>query len=315
MEKKEILSEKEVYKNQMSKALSTIKSVTERDLQLMRWIGTNGLASFKQIWMVFWPVATERTCRERLALLEKNGLIEQHYVQTSRMRDEQIFTLTNLAATHYFDAALRKRLMVGLPSRAELKQQLMAQDARIVLEGLAASVGKRIVRWQNERELRRETAFFKREESNSTRRIGLNMADIADARIFIGEAGTTVSSSYAFNTAESGERPATTILPAFNTRLTRLAISSKNGPGNFLSHPEVHAGPDLLASLTNFLTLNLEIDGDYFGQMLKTKIHEINRGNHPTIWITTPKRAERIEEEINGVGASKIWLLSIDPFI
>lgn len=290
----------------MEKALSRVKIVTERDRLLMRWIGTNGVASLKQLQTVFWPEATERTCRERLVLIEKGGLIETHYVETSRKRGEQVFTLTNRAATEYFEAVIRKRLIVGLPPRAELKQQLMAQDTRIVLDQLLALYGKRITKWQNERELRREAAFIKWKPGSPAGRGKFNDVAVADARILLGEAEANAGCAGRSGGASNSSQPQHAEI--------RLAYSLGQGQASANS-PQLYSVSNLLLNLDNFQSLNIEIDGEYFGQMLKTKIHQINRGNQPTLWVTTPKRAARIEEEISQVGPSSIWLMVVEPFL
>ncbi len=176
----------------MPEHLSKAKTVTDRDRRLLHWIGTNGVASFKQLHTVFWPTANERTCRERLVQLEKAGWIERHYVHTSRKRGEQVYTLTRRCATEHFEAATRKRLMIGLPATSELKQQLTAQDTRIVLDRMLAAQGKQVVNWLNERELRSEAAYLKRKTGS---RAWGGLAGVADARVFIGSTGTLRSAS------------------------------------------------------------------------------------------------------------------------
>lgn len=44
---------------------------------------------------------------------------------------------------------------------------------------------------------------------------------------------------------------------------------------------------------------NIEVDGAYYGKMLRNKIAGIARGGIYTIWVTTPNRASRISDEIN----------------
>jgi hypothetical protein len=54
--------------------------------------------------------------------------------------------------------------------------------------------------------------------------------------------------------------------------------------------------------------LNIEVDGAYYGKALRNKIGGIVRAGIPTLWVTTPNRAERITREIGqaGVGAESL---------
>jgi len=297
--------------------------VTERDRLLMQWIGTNGLASLKQLQIVFWPEATERTCRERLFLLEKSGLIERHYVQTSRKWGEQVFTLTEQAAVKYFDSTMRKRLMIGLPTHAKVKQQLTAQETRIVLERLLRPFGKRIVCWQNERELHSEAAMLKR--NPGSRAFG-GLADVADARAFIGISPIVPPQQTAILPEKENEREATTRLapgPGLPANNSHAATFNNGGPDHTKPTPEkfenalfrflAAPGPKLVG----VQRIDIEIDGQYWGQMLKNKITKLGRTSQPTLWVTNSVRAERIQNEIDRSesGAANVWILVVDPFL
>lgn len=277
----------------------------------MRWIGTNGIASFKQIQTVFWPDATERTCQERLVLLEKSSFIERHYVQTSRKRGELVFTLTNQAAIEHFEAALRKRLMIGLPTHAKVKQQLIAQETWIALEKMLAPYGKRIANWQNEKELRSEAAFLKRK--TGSRAFG-GLADVADARVFIGVAKVTPGQAFAM----SEVKPAPTPIPV--PIFDNCALDAGSGQAlptsnNLCPAPFCRLNTSTTAQIAGIERIDIEIDGQYYGQMLKTKVSKIASGNQPTLWVTTSQRAERIKSEIDKTGALNIWMLVVDPLL
>lgn len=268
------------------------KTVTERDLRLMRWIGTNGIASFKQLHNVFWTTAKERTCQERLIQLEKAGWIERHYVHTSRKRGEQVYTLTRQGANQHFEAATRRRLMVGLPARAELKQQLTAQDTRIALERTLAAKGKRVVDWMNERELRSEAAYSKRKAGSRT---WGSLAEVADARIFIsGITGSAVTNE--------GLKP-----PHGETR-----GRTGNSPNNSNSLLPVNSQDSADEAIQS---VDIEIDGQYYGQMLRNKISTLARRNQPTIWVTKTGRVGRIESEIRQAGATNIGVMVVDELV
>jgi hypothetical protein len=45
--------------------------------------------------------------------------------------------------------------------------------------------------------------------------------------------------------------------------------------------------------------VEIEVDGEYYGKMLKSKIDRFAASNKPTIWVTTPDRAEMITNKIS----------------
>ena len=58
---------------------------------------------------------------------------------------------------------------------------------------------------------------------------------------------------------------------------------------------------------------DIEVDGQYFGQMLKDKIANYARLGRPTIWVTRGAgRAARIEQEIAEAHADNIQILVLD---
>ncbi len=55
----------------------------------------------------------------------------------------------------------------------------------------------------------------------------------------------------------------------------------------------------------------VEVDGQYYGKMLRQKIAGITRAGRSTLWVTTPDRANRISREISQAGAGSIIELMI----
>lgn len=151
-------------------------TLTERDRQLLRFVGENGLASFDQLSRKFWHNALPRTCRERLYRLERCGWLEARRVDQRRPA-ELVFVLTHLGANR-FSALERKQLMVGLPASHEICQQLLAQEARLFLEAKLRTEGGRLLSWQNEHVLRSEA--HQRNKPNGSN-FGGAWAGIADA--------------------------------------------------------------------------------------------------------------------------------------
>lgn len=130
------------------------KILTERDNAILRWVGENGVGTLSQICTLFWPDAKPQTALDRL-----HQLVKAHWLDV-QMHDirrhgapEHFFTLTKTGAAH-FDPAIRNGLMIGLPTRPELPQQLFLGDVRIALMRQLAVEDKQIVGWRNERQLR-----------------------------------------------------------------------------------------------------------------------------------------------------------------
>lgn len=51
---------------------------------------------------------------------------------------------------------------------------------------------------------------------------------------------------------------------------------------------------------------NIEVDGAYYGKVLRQKIAGIVRAGISTTWVTTPNRAARIHQEISQAGADSL---------
>ncbi len=131
------------------------KVVTERDQELMRFIGQGGVATLDQLHRRHWPNAQVQTARDRLSQLEKAGWIRAQPVSAGGQGNEIAFTLTRKGAA-LFPKSEAERFYIGLPSVSELKQQLRGQDARIQLERYLVQRGERLLYWKSEREIRSE---------------------------------------------------------------------------------------------------------------------------------------------------------------
>lgn len=225
----------------MSKNPQQAKVVTQRDLEIMRLLGTDGISSFKVIHERFWPGAKERTCRERLIQLEKAGLIESHYIDPRGEKNVLVFNLTHKGARDNFSPVERRFMITKLPAFNEVHQQLLAQQARFRLVERLEAQGLKLAGWLNERELHSQARLKLRPGSKAWGRI----AGIADAQAEIVDPST-------------GE--------------TR--------------------------------TLNIEVDGSYYGKVLHDKIAGIARAGINTTWVTTRGRATRINREIGQAGAA-----------
>ena len=127
--------------------------LTRRDHEILRFIGQGWLASLDQLHRKFWAHATPITTYERMRELVRAGVVERKTVHL-RKAGELVYVLTRLGAAE-FPYPERQKFIIGLPARHELKQQLLAQDARLILERNLANQELHLVDWLNERELRR----------------------------------------------------------------------------------------------------------------------------------------------------------------
>ncbi len=234
----------------MPNSSTKAKVVTDRDLKIMRLLGTDGVSNLKTIQERFWPEAKVRTCRERLAQLEKAGWIESQFVDTKGNKDMLVFTLSSKGAKEHFSQPERKFMITKLPAYNEVHQQLMAQQARFRLEERLKDCGQELAGWLNERQLRSQARLH---QKPGTRAWGA-LPGIADAQAVI-------------------------------------------------LNP--HTG--------EIVNQNIEVDGAYYGKVLRGKIAGIARAGISTIWVTTPDRAKRIGSEISQAGVDGlIELMVID---
>lgn len=236
----------------MPKNPASAKIATDRDLEIMRLLGTDGVAGLTTIHNRFWPDAQPQTARDRLLQLEKAGWLEQHYIDPpstgrgklkSNVRDCLVYNLTDRGAKAHFGPVERKSMITKLPAPNEIYQQLMAQQARFRLENRLKEDGLALTGWHNERQLRSQTRLQQRPGVRAWK----NRAGVADAQASI------------FN-------------PATGETVGQL----------------------------------VEVDGQYYGQMLKQKIAAIARAGKSTLWITTPDRANRIMSEVKAAGAGTV---------
>jgi hypothetical protein len=220
-----------------------------RAIEILEFIGTDGIASLDNLHQKFWSGESLETCRKYLSQLEKIGWIKSYFIHVCKP-GQLAFTLTAKGAKDNFSQAVRKNLMVGLPANLEIKQQLLAQQARLELEKQLAVEGKRIIEWQNERQLRRETGRNIKSGNSSLNTLN----EIADAR---------------------------------------MTVQTQKG---------------------RVYRQEIEIDGEYYGQMLKNKIETYRRKGSPMLWVTTSNRANKIKSEITKAGATNISLLVLDNY-
>lgn len=167
--------------------------LTSRDREVLRFIGQGGIATLDQLHRHFWPGAKLQTCQARLTQLRRVGWLAQERLDL-RQRGALAFTLTR-AGAEQFSRGEYQRFMIGRPAQAELKQQLLLQEARIILEREFKEQGQRMVDWKSERELRQEQQRKLHQDNHSSFRKGhrekgfrsKTKEDIADALITVAD--------------------------------------------------------------------------------------------------------------------------------
>jgi hypothetical protein len=137
---------------------SPARRITERDREILRWTGQGGIASLSQLARRFWPCCAEETALDRLRQLVKADYLAMYVWDQGTGLSEyerRLFTLTERGFL-LFSPAERLLFYTSPPSPAEVRQQLLAQEAYLELETQARSRGARLLGWKSERVLRGE---------------------------------------------------------------------------------------------------------------------------------------------------------------
>lgn len=159
-----------------------IRRLTERDGEVLRWIGQGGVANLGQIARRFWSSRKVDTALDRLRQLAKTGYLAMHLCDPCTIgmpNSRWLFTLTEQGSL-LFSPSERQSFYIGLPTLAEIRQQLLAQEAYLRLEAQMREQGGELVQWKSERALRAETLTAQRQ---AKRHKGpLVQAEIPDAQ-------------------------------------------------------------------------------------------------------------------------------------
>lgn len=136
---------------------NAVGRLTERDREILRWTGQGGVATLDQIARRFWRGAQTQTTMDRLRQLVKGGYLATHLCDSRCPggREQRVFTLTQ-QGTMQFSPPERQHFYVGPPPPAEIRQQILAQEAYLRLETQAREQGAQLVGWKSERALRAE---------------------------------------------------------------------------------------------------------------------------------------------------------------
>jgi hypothetical protein len=207
------------------------RQLTARDRAILRWIGQAGIASLDQAARFAWPGRSAATAQDRLRRLVKAGYLQQTTCD-ARQPGEPVYTLTR-AGWVLFPRQERERLRIGLPLPYERTQQLLSQEAYLLVAAETQAAGGTLVAWRSERELRGE----------------LRTA---------GRTATQVSWYPLLDEIPDGQ----------------VVIANTDG---------------------STTTLDVEIDGQYYGRMLRQKAEHYGQGGRPTLWVCTTNRAPIVE--------------------
>ena len=257
-------------------------NLTDRDLELLKVVGENGLALLEQLWLMYWqPTGGKlRTCRERLARLEHANYLSRHFLGVrGRRRGEIAFSLT-AQGRDVLPTLLHSYYQVGLPSSHELRQQIMALDARIVLARLLAKEGKTIVQWLSERVVRSQVMSARLSEGggwSEDHKIDLHPGEIPDARLL-------------------------------------LALSTAKAPAPAADEDE--GDEDYERWVQQHEELDLELDGQYTGVALGEKLEALSKLKNSVIYVYYHQhgRTARLEAALSRTSPqcqSKLRLVSI----
>lgn len=126
---------------------TTAPTLTSRDLAVLEFIGRRGCATPAQVREQFWVEATLATCRDRLRLLVRAGLLGRAMMHCRGQLEEIIWLAP--AGRSLCPTQSQDDLLCGRPTPVELAHLLRAGDVLARLERTG-----RIVTWSSERSLR-----------------------------------------------------------------------------------------------------------------------------------------------------------------
>lgn len=256
---------------------SHARLLTARDQAILRFVGTQGVASLGQLSRRFWPGALVSTAQDRLTQLVRSGYLqaERCYLHPAA---ELVYGLRREGLL-LFSTSERSGLQVGLPSAGEMKQSVLATAVRIRIEEQLQAEGGRLIGWKGERELRadcgREVAKRVRASGNA-RTVTPTPSSVTsppnggigggrDRRD--GGGGGTGSGSNG-GSGDSGQRRAAQ-QKHLDIADARAIVQTADGA---------------------IQEIDIEIDGQYYGKMLQAKAASLCCSSRPVVWACSTSR-------------------------
>lgn len=237
--------------------------LTERDRDLLLFVGTQEVTSLEQLARRFWPEARLSTAQDRLTQLVRSEYLRSKrcYTRNAQKAGELVYSLTRKAVP-LFSIAEQARLHVGLPPSNDIEHRLLANEVRLRLEEQLYADGGRLIGWHSERELRADCG---REVARRVR-VTANMPAAKDL--------STV------NAHGAGFKPGIVGRKQLDIADARAVIQSCDG---------------------TIQEIDIEIDGQYYGRMLQEKAESLGRGSRPVLWACSgPGRVATVTRVVLG---------------
>jgi hypothetical protein len=247
--------------------VSKAKELEKRDFDIFRRVAKGHVMSLEQARAVFWVKKDGQLAALTTAQYRLNQLVGAGLLGTE-------YTNCRKAGEQVYyltQEGLSKltplehtNALIGMPNYKEIKQQLDAQDAWTRLEKHLATRGERLLHWKSEREIRSEAL---KERSHQ------------DYEAAMKKAG------------------------GHYKNLKQYQAKTKSDAG-FISVNVADAQAVIERGDGTVYSVDIEIDGQYYGKMLSDKIGQMaelaGKSNSAVIWATS--RGDRIRQEVAGAG-------------
>ena len=217
--------------------------LTKRDAEILRWVGSCGVASLDQLARQFWSGRQNGTAQDRLDLLVHADYLQAQWSQ-HRGAVERVYALAASGCAQ-LPCVAQERVRIGFPPSGMMRQQLLASEARLQITTAVEAAGGQTLDWKPEWELRAEY----------NRAVAL-----ADRR------GTA--------------RP--------HHELADAQVVYRSGAGQER-------------------TIDIEIDGYYYGAMLQQKAACYGRSKRTIYWICEANRMTRVRAACAAYPNIQVW--------
>lgn len=254
---------------------SRARVLTARDQDILRFVGTQGVASLGQLSRRFWPGALVSTAQDRLTQLVRSGCLQAKRCYVHPVT-ELVYGLTREGLL-LFSTSERTGLQVGLPSASEMKHSVLATEVRIRIEEQLQAEGGQLVGWRRERELRadcgREVAKRVRASGNART---VTLSSVISPPNDGGVAGGARRGGG--GSGSSGQRK---------------AAQQKN-----LDIADARVIVQMMEGAIQ--EIDIEIDGQYYGKMLQEKAASLGCSSRPVIWACSSGRVATVTRAVQG---------------
>ena len=264
--------QRELEYAKISRRVSKAKQLSDRDYDLLRRVGTGHVLSLEQARQIFWKKDDGQLAALTTAQYRLAQLVGSGYLKTDYTnvrRPGEQIYCLTPKGAALLTPLERSQMTLDMPNHKEMKQQLDGQDTRIKLEQRLAEQGERLLHWKSERQVRSEAMSERSRHQAEQQR-------------------ASTPKNRLHNLKQYRPKQENIDAQAVNVGDAQAVIERADG---------------------SLYTLDIEIDGKYFGKMLKQKIVDMKelsqKSGTPLIWATSGReRAARIGQEVSAAGAA-----------